>query len=228
MALLDQQAGKAAMLEFLREVALYEGEPLTLVRNHFPEVNLGRNGLEKWWSLSVVKMAEKTLTESMTIRETEERLDKILRLHFRDEKGKVTLQSLDHWIEMADLPLEDRVKVVRPAADLLTSLSYRCFPTYRDVVGGYLSVLSDMAAGNPDQIDEVLENLGDFRRGELNRMSKLLDLMDWYHLTTARQESGEFEEYLNLTKKLRETEVPKNDPVTDYVDKMQRYFSREK
>jgi len=228
MALLEQSNGKAAMASYLRESAIHQGEALSLVRQHFPEVNLGRKGLEKWWALSVAKMAEKPLSEAMTIAETEERLDKILQLHLKDEKGKVVVRPLEAWVEMADLVIAERAEVVRPTLNLLTSLSYRCFPTYREVVGGYMKVLGDMAAGNPDDIDDALGNLAEFRRAEVRRMSQLEDLMDWFHLSTVDQESGEFDDYLKLKEKLREHEPSQDDPVTHYVDQMQKIFEKQK
>ncbi len=227
MALLDQADGKKAMISYLSEAALHQGEELSLIRRHFPEVNLGRKGLEKWWSLAVVKMAEKPLSESMTIPETEVRLEQILRLHFKSEDGSPELKPLDAWIEMATLPIAQRVEVVRPTVDLLTALSYRCFPSYRELIAGYLRVLSDMAKGEPEKIDETLINLAAFRKGELDRHEQTVDLLDWYHLSTVKEDSGQFSDYLEIKKRLKEAELDQNDPVSQYVDRMQRLFERD-
>ncbi len=226
MALLDQAEGNQAMGRYLAEAAIYEGEPLALIRRHFPEVNLGRKGLEKWWSLAIVKMAEKPLSDSMTIPETDKRLNQILRLHLYDDQGRPVPQPLDLWEQLATLSKEDRLNAVRPTVDLLTSLSYRSFPTYREVIVGYLKVLGDMVNGLPDEIEESLVNLKAFRDGELSRYQKVIDLLDWYHLSTVKEESGEFEDYLKIIDKLKEQKIHKNDHVTRYVDQIQGVFER--
>jgi len=225
MALFAQPQGKESMSNFLENVAIYEGEPLNLLRTYFPQVNLGARGLERWWMLQVAAMSEQKLTEAMTISETEQELAKILEFHLLNSAGQAYRVGIESWpvVAMISTPKE-RLDSVRPASDLLVHLSFRCFPTYRPVIGGYLSLLSDLAEGKAENPAEVIENLQVFRNAESERYEKLIDLLDWHHLSNIKKESGEFEDFLRLTQNIRKGDDLKNDPVQSYLDEVQEIF----
>ena len=225
MALLSQSQGKLSMKEFLGKVAVFEGEQLTLLRTHFPQANFGPKGLERWWMLQVAAMSEKKVTEAMTIPETEERLRKVLELYLKDEKGGPMRVGLDSWRMVAGLETrEARIEAARPAADLLAHLSFRCFPTYRRVIGGYVQLLSDLAEEKTEKFEERMANLETYRAAEMRRHAQLIDLMDWYHLANVREESGEFEDYLRVRENLRKSESGRSDPMNRYLDKVEKVF----
>ncbi|MEN8681792.1 MAG: hypothetical protein ABF391_17240, partial [Akkermansiaceae bacterium] len=187
MALLAQSQGARSLSKFLDKVAVFQGEQMTLLRTHFPQANLGPKGLERWWMLQVAALSEKKLSEAMTIPETNERLGKILELHLKDENGIDFRVGLESWRQVAMLESKDeRIESVRPANDLLAHLSFRCFPTFRPVIAGYLKILSDIADGKTDEVEEMIGNLEQFRTAELERHRKLVDLMDWYHLSSVK------------------------------------------
>jgi len=227
MALLAQPEGKQSLNSYLDEAAGFSGEPIELLRKHFPDVNLGREGLEKWWLTQVAVLAEPSLSQAMTILQTEKELEAALQLHLPNEEGRLAKHGIEAWPQVMDLEDNaDRLAAVRRASDLLTGLSYRCFPTYRSVIGGYLKVLSDLTGEERDHILEALDNLNMFREAERRRHQRLEDLLDWYHLSTVQEDSGEFDEYLELKKELNKIVVPADDPLIDYVDRAQRLFQR--
>lgn len=225
MALLSQSQGQASLGVFLGKVAVFEGEQLTLLRTHFPQVNLGRSGLERWWMLQVAAMSEKKLTEAMTIPETEERLGKILQLNLKDTNGRPMQVGLDSWRLVADLKTkEERIEAARHTADLLAHLSFRSFPTYRPVIGGYIRILSDLAEGKTKDLDERMTNLETYRNAEMERHTKLVDLLDWYHLANVKEESSEFEDYFRVRDNLRKSSYKRTDPMNQYLDRVQQAF----
>ena len=227
MALLAQPQGKEAMEQYLSKVATFEGEHLTLLRTHFPQVNLGREGLERWWMLQVAAMSEAPLTEAMTIPETEAALEKALKLYFKSASGRSIEKNLESWREVLELETEEeRAAVVRPAADLLTYLSYRCFPTYRPVLGGYLQAFSGIVKGGAEKIDEVFGNLRTYRDAEGRRFEMVIDLLDYYHISTEQNESGEFEDYLRFKRNVESNPEVKSDPLNRYLDNVQRLYER--
>ncbi len=228
MALLAQSQGAQSLSEFLGKVAVFEGEQMTLLRTHFPQANLGPKGLQRWWMLQVAALSEKKLTEAMTVPETDERLGEVLELHLKDENGDSFRVGLESWRQVAGLESkEERIESVRPANDLLAHLSFRSFPTFRPVIAVYLQILSDIADGNTDEVDEMVVNLEEFRTAELGRHRKLVDLMDWYHLSSVKKESGEFEDYLKMKENLRKGADSHNDPVHQYLDKVQKVFEKQ-
>ena len=227
MALLAQSQGARSLSQFLGKVAVFQGEQMTLLRTHFPQANLGPKGLERWWMLQVAALSEKKLSEAMTIPETNERLGKILELHLKDENGIDFRVGLESWRQVAILESKgERIESVRPANDLLAHLSFRCFPTFRPVIAGYLKILSDIADGKTDEVEEMIGNLEQFRTAELERHRKLVDLMDWYHLSSVKKESGEFEDYLKMQENLRKGNELHDDPLHQYLDKVQKVFEK--
>lgn len=227
MALLAQNQGAKSLAEFLGKVAVFEGEQMILLRTHFPQANLGPKGLERWWMLQVAALSEKKLSEAMTIPETDERLSGILELHLKNENEEAFRVSLESWRQVAGLEFkEERIESIRPANDLLAHLSFRCFPTFRPVIAGYLKILSDIADGKTDEVEEMIENLKEFRLAEVERHRKLVDLMDWYHLSSVQKESGEFEDYLKMQRNLRKGNEFGKDPLHQYLDKVQKVFHK--
>jgi hypothetical protein len=227
MALLAQNQGAKSLAEFLGKVAVFEGEQMILLRTHFPQANLGPKGLERWWMLQVAALSEKKLSEAMTIPETDERLSGILELHLKNENEEAFRVSLESWRQVAGLDSkEERIESIRPANDLLAHLSFRCFPTFRPVIAGYLKILSDIADGKTEEVEEMIENLGEFRFAEVERHRKLLDLVDWYHLSSVQKESGEFEDYLKMKRNLRKGNGFEKDPLHQYLEKVQKVFEK--
>lgn len=229
MALLAQNQGAKSLAEFLGKVAVFEGEQMILLRTHFPQANLGPKGLERWWMLQVAALSEKKLSEAMTIPETDERLSGILELHLKNENEEAFRVSLESWRQVAGLESqEERIESIRPANDLLAHLSFRCFPTFRPVIAGYLKILSDVADGKTEEVEEMIRNLEEFRAAEVERHRKLVDLMDWYHLSSVQKESGEFEDYLKMQRNLRKGNEFGKDPLHQYLDKVQKVFGKSK
>lgn len=227
MALLSQTQGTENMRKFLARVAVFEGEQLTLLRTHFPQVNLGPEGLERWWMLQVAAMSEKKLTEVMTIPETDRRVGKILQLHLKDVRGRPMQVGLDSWRMVAELKTkEERLEAVRYTVDLLAHLSFRCFPTYRPVIGDYLEIMSDLVKGKTNNIDERIAGIESYRKIEMERHAKVVDLMDWFHLVSVREESGAFDNYLRVRESLRHGGENRNDPMNRYLDKVQTAFEK--
>lgn len=225
MALLSQPQGQVSLSNFLGKVATFEGEPLSLLRAHFPQVNLGSKGLERWWMLQVAAMSEKPLSDAMTIPETEKRLEKCFEFHLKDAKGRAFTVGLDGWAEVAALETkEERVEALRPASNLLAHLSFRCFPTYREIIGGYIQILSEIVEGETDEVVTKLENLQTYRTAEMGRHTQLIDLMDWFHLSSVKEESGEFEDFLRVKENLRRGEESSEDPLLRYVDEVEKLF----
>lgn len=229
MALLAQSEGAKSLSELLGKVASFEGEQMTLLRTHFPQANLGKQGLDRLWMLQVAAMSEKKLTEAMSVPETDGKLAQILELHLKDEKDEAVRVGLDSWRLVAAFETkEERLEAVRPTANLLAHLSFRCFPTYRPVIGKYIDLLSQLVEGETEEIDAVMENLQSFRTAEMERHQQLVDLLDWFHLSSVKEESGQFEDYLRVKKNLRLGNEIKDDPIHEYLDRVEEIFKPSK
>lgn len=230
MALLEQPDGREAFRKFLGDVALFAGEMPSLLRRHFPDLNLSENSLAKWWQLQLANKGAAKLTESLSIAETEAGLQEALRLRFRDAAGEMRDIAVEDWLELADLDDAGRVAAVRMAEDSLVRLSYRSFPTYRPLLVAYQDVLSKLAhnAAEPETIAIQLDELAATRQTIITKAARARDYLDWFEITRARETSGAFDDYLRLKSELAANpRTPRQDPVTTLLDRFDAIFYRE-
>lgn len=226
MALLAQPEGRQGFTAMLAEVAAFQGEMPLLLRRHFPDLNLSETSLAKWWMLQLAQLTTPTLTDVMPVVETEEALGEALQLHFRAEDGAVQRKGLEAWQEVAALKESERTEAVRPAQDALVRLSYRCFPSFRPVIAEYQLVLNAIARGNSRKLNEQLAALR-VKRDEMVSLSvRGRDYLDWFEITRARETSGAFEDYRRLKERLQENPITRTDPLSSYLDRMEKIFKR--
>ncbi len=227
MALLEQPQGKDGFRAFLTEVAAYEGEMPGLMRRHFPELNLSETSLAKWWTLQLAnKGGLNQLTDILTIAESETALNEALRLNFRTPEGIIQQMDLAAWPELTPLKEPERLEAIRPAEDALLRLSLRCFPSYRPILSEYLLVLAAIAKDKTKDVPERLSKLAEARAAKVALANRARDYLDWFEITRARDTSGAFEDYLRLKERLKSDSVRRKDPVSDYLDRMDRIFHR--
>lgn len=228
MALLEQPQGKEGFRSFLTEIAAFEGETPVLLRKHFPEMNVSETSLAKWWALQLAnKGGLNALTDTMTIRETEQALAAALVLNFRTPEGILRQKPITAWEEVVTLEEADRLNAVRPAESALVRLSYRCFPSYRDLLKEYQLILAAIVKKDTKTIAPTLAKLDEVRTAKLALSVRARDYLDWFEITQARDTSGEFEDYLKLKERLKSNPHVRKDGVSNYLDRMDRIFHRE-
>ena len=227
MALLEQPSGKQGFRTFLDEAANFGGEMPVLLRRCFPELNLSEQSLAKWWTLQGLNMKEIDLTESLGVAETEAGLEEALKLHFRDAEGIDSEKPLHlHWAELSALPVPARVEAVRPSQEALVRLSYRCFPSFRPLLAEYQLILAELLKPKPQKIAERLMGLEQSRRTMTEKARHARDYLDWFEITQVRETSGAFEDYLALKERLKTRVSDRKDPVSSYLDRMEKIFNR--
>jgi hypothetical protein len=227
MALLEQPQGRDGFRAFLTEVAAFEGEMPALMRKHFPELNLSETSLEKWWVLQLANKGLNPLTETLSIQQTETALAEALMLNFRTLEGIVQQKELAAWPELAELGEPERIAAVRFAEDGLVRLSYRCFPSYRPILDEYQLILAAIAKNKTRDLPARLAKLDDTRATMVAKSVRARDYLDWFEITRARETSGAFDDYMRLKDGLKANHHRRKDPISDYLDRMDRKFHRE-
>ena len=228
MALLEQPQGKEGFRSFIGEVAGFEGEMPTLLRKHFPELNLSETSLAKWWALQLAsKGGLNPLTDILSINQTETSLGAALRLDFRTAEGAIQQKEISAWPELAALNEPERIAAVRSAQDALVRLSYRCFPSYRPLIAEYQLILTAVAKGRTADVAARLQALGDTRTTMVAKAVRARDYMNWFEITRARETSGVFDDYLRLKERLKANPRIRTDGPSLYLDKMEKIFHRE-
>ena len=89
-------------------------------------------------------------------------------------------------------------------------------------------ILSEIAANKPKQIDERLARLAGVRQSMNERIKRAHDFLEWFEITRARETSGAFEDYLALKDRLKANTLQRNDPVSSYLDRLDKVFDRSK
>lgn len=227
MALLEQPKGKEGMREVLVELPAFEGETPALLRRHFPELNLSQRSLEKWWSLQLANKGSAPLTEVIGVIKTDERLTEALTLRYRDPEGEAQEASVEDWNLLEEMKPAVRKNAVSMAQQDLVSLSYRCFPSYRPLLKEYQQLLNRLVTGETEGVAESFEELAARRENMVAKAQRARDFLDWFEITRARETSGVFEDYLKLKAQLKAQADSKKDPISEYLDRMDRLFTSE-
>ena len=200
----------------------------TLLRKHFPELNLSETSLAKWWALQLAnKGGQNLLTDILTINQTEAALGEALRLNFRSEEGIVQQKELTAWPEIARLKEPERAAAVRLAQDALVRLSYRCFPSYRPLIAEYQQLLTAIAKDKTKDVATRLTALQENRTVMLAKAARARDYMDWFEITRARKTSEVFDDYMRLKDRLKANPTQRKDGPSLYLDKMDKIFQRD-
>jgi hypothetical protein len=228
MALLQQPQGKEGFRAFLTEVAAFEGEMPSLLRKHFPELNLSETSLSKWWALQLANIgAQNLLSDVLSIPQTETALAEALRWDSRTAEGIVEKKDLSAWEEFVQLPVAERAIQVRERREALVRLSYRCFPSYRPILEEYQLLLNAMAGELPKDVPERLAALEERRALMGARAVQARDYLDWFEITRARETSGEFDDYIRLKERLKANPHRRTDRLSKYLDRMDEIFTRQ-
>ncbi len=227
MALLEQPAGMQAFRSFMGEAAQFGGDMPVLLRKHFPGLNLSQKSLEKWWALQMANQSRNSLSEVMSIAETERELQAALKLRFRDELGIARDRELSAWQELSALDEGARFYGVRHAEESLVRLSYRCFPSYRNLLMEYQAVLR--AIVQPRKKFNVASKLAELEETRLlmsQRGKRAVDYLDWFEITRARQTSGVFDDYIKLKQRLDQGLMQQEDHLSRYLNRAEKIYHR--
>ncbi len=225
MALLEQPEGKTGFRDFLAEVAPFQGEMPSLLRRHFPELNLSENSMAKWWALQLANKGTAPLTESLSVAETERGLEEALRIRHRDAEGDVQEIPFHQWQQASEMTEAERIESVRLAQDDLLRLSYRSFPSYRALLVEYQALLEDFAKGTTAQLPKMLGALSETRQTMVKKAEMARDFMDYFEITRARETSGAFEDYLKLKARLKDQPNRRTDDLSKYLDRLDPLFA---
>jgi len=224
MALCEQPEGKAGMRIFTKEAPSYSGEFPALLRQHFPELNMSKSGLKKWWQLQLANKGSAPLTEVIGVVNTDQELDRALKLRYRDSAAAMHEIPLSEWSQAPELSEAERVESVRLMEEELVRLSYRCFPSYRPILQEYQLILKQWVAGDTKNISVSLLKLRETRENMVAKAGRARDFLDWFEITRARETSGAFDDYLGLKMRLKTQSEPRKDPITKYLDRLDPLF----
>lgn len=225
MALIEQPEGKAGMRALLENIPSYEGEIPSLLRQHFPSLNLSQTSLTKWWALQLASKGSAPLTEVIGVKQTERALERALQLRYRDSKGELQETPFLNWPQIDEISKAEKQEAVRLAEDDLVRLSYRCFPSYRPILKEYQLHLTKWVNGETEGLSKSLSQLAETRATKLAKSERARDFLDWFEITRARETSGVFDDYLSLKARLKAKPNDRRDSISKYLDRLDPLFA---
>ena len=224
MSIVNQTGGAKTFLDYLAVAPAYEGEPFLLFRNSFFTMGLSPEGLAKQWALQLANLTQDFISETLTPLATETALAQVLQgsLSSGDKEGRI--YRLIAYQDILALPEDQRRLLLGPMLERVGLLSFRCFPSYRDLLSGYARILRQLAEGDDKDVAELLTILEE-KRSVLKQVGeRTRDYLDWYQIANATSLTGEFRDYQRLKREL-ETENPSNPgPVDYYLNAVQALF----
>ena len=224
MALSGQPDGKAGMRSFLKEASSYSGEVPTLLRQHFPELNLSQSSLAKWWTLQLADKGVAPLTEAIGVVKTDQELERALKIRYHTVEGSLGEVPFAEWDKLPALSKAERVEAVRLTEEELVRLSFRCFPSFRPLLSEYQIILTKWVGGETKGLTESLTKLSETRNTMVAKSERARDYLDWFEITRARETSGAFDDYLTLKARLKIQSNPRKDSITKYLDRLDPLF----
>ena len=134
-----------------------------------------------------------------------------------------------------DLPLEeyqhilnhpDKSKILSFNIASLRALELRVSVLFRPVIKGYLVAVLDIEAGKTKDMEKRLATLHEFALIAYQKSIAVRDYLDWFEASESGRLSGKFDSYLNLPKTIQKELPPRTDPISKYLDAIDKEFSK--
>lgn len=137
---------------------------------------------------------------------------------------------------MAAVPIEDYAlilkrkdfdKITERNALALTALQNRASILFRPIVTDYLQALADLQKGKTRGMDARLRTLRNRMDEALARSNAVRDLLDVHEANASPAMSGLFSDYLDLPETIENELPPREDPISKYLDALDKEFSED-
>ena len=218
--LLGLPEGQQSLGMYIHDLPLGQDGPSQDLMKHFPALGGSAESLEKWWTLSIARLAATDRYKGLPLDETEQRLAELLKFKIPvDKTGKTKEFAIEDYKEFFKKP------EARPAL-AFANTSMQLFateanPLYRPIVAQYLLVIEELQAGKTWHVAQQLKDGATYRQMVLKRMDDIADYLNWFEATQIMSRSNSFDDYLSTEKHFPEEAPQRNDPISRYLDSME-------
>jgi len=108
----------------------------------------------------------------------------------------------------------------------LNALQLRSAILFRPIVADYISLVTDISNGKAKDVEAKLKRLRQRSQKALDQSRAVRDQLDLHEANATPAMSGTFEDYLKLPETIRKELPPREDPISKYLDSLDREFSR--
>lgn len=222
--------GKAGLVSYIHDLpgmAMDADREAGALRSHFPELAATAESLDKWWSLTLARVAASDQFQAFSLEESDRRLTAALTFPGPPNDAGKDLTPRTYTLAWYRdfLAIKDRKRLLEPVQNGLLELSARAHPLLQPVVGEYQWILASLLRGKTGGVDERLQKLDALRADTLTRKTSIDDYLNWYEATQMKSASGAFDAYFRAARQLgtaRETRRP--DAISTYLDGLSLEF----
>lgn len=215
--LIDSPDGRRKLARFISDLPASPNDPVADLRAHFPAV-LGKSS-NKWWALSVARLAATDRYEILSAAETAARLDRLLTFPVPDRSGTRGLYTLDQHEVFLKLPAS--ASALRQLSRQLLLLATQAHPSYRAIVQEYYQLAELLARGETRKVRPRLARTASYREAIEHQAREIDDYMNWFEATQPKTMSGAFSQYLNAVTAADEALPRRRDPLSVYLDSVE-------
>lgn len=216
--LTDSPDGRRRLAKFIADLPEAPNDTPADLRLHFPVLGTSREGAERVWRASLIRLAALEGYEPLTVAETERRLDDLLRLQFPSASQSRKYWTLEEY--SAFMRFSNRPAVLKQLSKDLMQLGTRANPIYRPMVREYQWIASVLARGKTRGIAKRLARLKNSRGTLAARVREIDDYLNWFEATQSQTRSETFAEYLKAAEK-PERASRRRDPISVYLDALE-------
>ena len=230
LLLQDVEGGKAGMLAFIHDLPTLPAEEARsagVLAQHFPQLAASPDGLEKWWTLGLARLAAADEFHPYSVPETEDHLVPLLSFQSLPDAKKPTAPTktytLDDFAEFSGH--KQNRGLLEGTRRGLIELSGRANPLSRPIIIGYQDVVQSLAAEHTKGVAQKLQLLADARKRVLKERDGIADYLNWYEATQAPDQSGDFETYFRTARQLEHPQtVHRPDAISAYLDELEAEY----
>jgi hypothetical protein len=120
----------------------------------------------------------------------------------------------------------DRAKILAYNTASLRALELRVSILFRPVIRGYLVAVHDIEAGRTKDMDKRLAALHEFAIIAYQKSIAVRDYLDWFEASESGRLSGKFDDFLNLPATIQKELPARTDPISKYLDAIDKEFTK--
>ncbi len=120
----------------------------------------------------------------------------------------------------------DRQEILQRSLLALNALQQRSAVLFRPIVAEYVTIVAGISEGKAKNVDERLKKLRQQIQVALDQSKAIRDQLDLHEANSLPAMSGTFHDYLMLPETIRKEIPPRQDPISKYLEALDREFSR--
>jgi hypothetical protein len=132
--------------------------------------------------------------------------------------------AIDDYAAILKRP--DRKEILQYNLIALSALQHRCAILFRPIVADYTALLNELRDGKAKDVEARLKKLRSRTQIAVDQSKSVRDLLDTHEANSTPAMSGLFDEYLRLPETLKKELPERKDPISIYLDALDREFSK--